>query len=117
MLSTMLFHIALPEDFATAQERGEYTISTRGVPHQQQGFIHASATLDQVRTVWEAIYSDRDDFLILAINEDALGEHGLDVRFELGNPEDANSELFPHIYGGALPISVLKIYSSGLPIN
>ncbi|MBM7051136.1 DUF952 domain-containing protein [Rothia sp. ZJ1223] len=113
----MLFHIALPEDYAAAQHDGEYALSTRNTPLTADGFVHACASIEQVRTVWSAHYSDRDDIIILAIDDSSLEDHQLTVRFEPGTPDDGEEELFPHIYGGPLPIGVLKIYSSGLPIN
>ncbi len=113
----MLFHLALPEDFALAQDTGVYSISTRGRSVEETGFIHCSASVEQVREVWQAFYSDREDILLLAINEEAVEAAGLTIKFENSDPQDAHSEIFPHIYGGALPLSTLKIQSSGLPLN
>ncbi|GAA1744745.1 DUF952 domain-containing protein [Rothia terrae] len=113
----MLFHLALPEDFAVAQDTGVYTVSTRGRTIDEVGFIHCSASVEQVREVWQAFYSDREDILLLAINEDAVEAEGLTIKFENSDPNDAESEIFPHIYGGPLPLSTLKIQSSGLPLN
>lgn len=60
----MLFHIALPEDWARARRAGIYAISTRGVVVTDAGFIHASADADQVRRVGELFYSDRPDAIV-----------------------------------------------------
>lgn len=105
----MLFHIALPEDYARAQRTGLYDVSTRGLPLAQAGFIHGSASQDQVQRIWQAVYSDREDVLILSIDEQALADAGLTVRYEPGDPSDPESELFPHIYGGALPVTALTV--------
>lgn len=106
----MLFHIALPEDFNRARQTGFYDVSTRGLPLAQAGFVHGSASQDQVQRIWQAVYSDREDVLILSVDEQALADAGLTVRYEPGDPSDPESELFPHIYGGPIPFCALAVY-------
>ena len=101
----MLFHIALPEDWARARREGTYDMSTRGVVVTEDGFIHASADADQVRRVGELFYHDRPDAIVLALDEESLVDAGYLVRFESAAP---HAERFPHIYGGPLDVALLE---------
>lgn len=96
----MIFHIALPEDWAAAQEAGEYTVSTRGVSLAEQGFIHAGEDLEQVAFVRSAAYADVGELILLVIDESRLG---VPVRRE-AVPEVGQT--FPHIYG-PLPLAAV----------
>ena len=86
-----IFHIALPIEWAEAQETGAYTISTRGLTLEQQGFIHCSKE-DQVEPVRSAFYDDLPDLLLLTIDTDLL-----DSPWQYD--EVPGGEEFPHIYG------------------
>ena len=111
----MILHIALAEDWAEARRRGCYPWSTRGVLIADQGFLHGCADLEQLQAVMDALYPDRPELVLLEIDEDALAAHGLEVRFEPGDPENPDSERFPHVYGGPLPCSLLRPSSLSLP--
>nr|WP_108870530.1 DUF952 domain-containing protein [Tessaracoccus timonensis] len=108
----MMFHLALPEDWADAQTSGRYAMSTRGVTLAEQGFIHASKNGEQVRRVRSLVFSDVEDILLLHIDEHRLTDAGLVVRMEPGDPSDPNSELYPHLYGGPLPVSAVVAVSA-----
>ena len=88
-----IFHIALESDWATAQETGSYTTSTRGVTLDQEGFIHCSRP-DQVEAVRDRSYRDLDEpVLLLEIETDLLrSPWRLDALPDTG-------EEFPHVYG------------------
>ena len=109
----MFFHLALAQDWADAVASGHYDVSTRGVTLAKQGFIHASKDSDQTRRVRDMFYSDVADLVVLHIDEQRLADAGLDVRFEPGNPSDPNSERFPHIYGGPLPVNAVVEVTPG----
>ncbi|GHJ44719.1 hypothetical protein Cs7R123_20610 [Catellatospora sp. TT07R-123] len=96
----MIYQIALPEDWAQAQYTGSYTVSTRGVSLEQEGFLHASDTLEQIRAVRGRYYADRDDLLLVEIDESLL-----DVPVVRESPA-GSAELYPHIYG-PLPLSAV----------
>lgn len=96
----MIFHIALPEDWAAAQAVGEYTVSTRGVSLEEQGFIHAGEDMDQVEFVRNLAYDDVPDLVLLVIDEAKLG---VPVKRE-AVPQVGRT--FPHIYG-PLPVSAV----------
>ena len=89
----MIYHLALPADWAAAQATGLYTTSTRGVSLQEEGYIHASQDLAQTERVRGFAYADLDDLLLLVIDEQRLAA---EVRLESPPGSD---ELFPHIYG------------------
>ncbi|RRD46940.1 DUF952 domain-containing protein [Tessaracoccus sp. OH4464_COT-324] len=103
----MIFHIALPEDLAEALASGVYRNSTRGALIAEVGFLHACDSLDQVKRVREFIYPDRDDVIILTLNEERLATANFTVLREPTDPEDPESEHFPHIYGGDVPVELL----------
>ncbi|MEX3566151.1 GNAT family N-acetyltransferase [Micrococcus endophyticus] len=103
----MILHIALPEDWAAARAAGHYTVSTRGATVDRVGFLHASEDAAQVGIVGPAVYADRPDAVVLAMDEAALEAAGLTVRRERGVPGDPHSPLFPHVYGGPVPVALI----------
>lgn len=103
-----IFHIATATEAQAAQQRGEWTISTRGASISQQGFMHACSTADQIQRVGHFIYPNLPDAWVLALDEDELAAAGFEIRQEPGDPTDPASELFPHIYGGVLPATLLR---------
>ena len=111
---TRLLHMALPEDWEAAQRTGVYTASTRGVTIAEQGFMHGSWDADQTLRVWAFVYSDRPDVIITEIDLAALADAGLTVREEPGDPTDPASERFPHIYGGDVPVSLMRVRGVGV---
>ena len=96
----MIFHIALPDDWAAAQESGEYTVSTRGVSLEDEGFIHAGEDLEQVEFVRSLAYADVEELVLLVIDESRLG---VPVKRE-AVPQVGRT--FPHIYG-SLPVAAV----------
>jgi glutathione S-transferase len=96
----MIFHIALPEDWAAAQAAGAYTVSTRGVSLDEQGFIHAGADLEQVEFVRSLAYNDVEDLLLLVIDETKL-----DVPVKREEAPGLGL-VFPYIYG-PLPVAAV----------
>ncbi|HSV41633.1 MAG TPA: DUF952 domain-containing protein [Nocardioidaceae bacterium] len=86
-----IFHVALPADWEDAQRSGSYTMSTRGVTLEQEGFIHCSWE-DQVDATRSAFYADVDELLLLTIDTDLLTS-----PWQVD--EVPGGETFPHIYG------------------
>ncbi len=87
-----IYHIAYAQDWARAQELGEYRVSTRDTTLDQQGFIHASAAT-QVTPVANRVYGPGDDLVVLHVDTERLAS---EVRHEAAPGSD---ETFPHIYG------------------
>lgn len=87
-----IFHIARNAAWEAARDAGEpYTMSTRDMPLEQVGFIHCSATLDQVDGVLRRLYTGVPGLVLLVIDTDRLDAP---VRYE-----PADGDLFPHVYG------------------
>ncbi|WEV77175.1 DUF952 domain-containing protein [Janibacter cremeus] len=104
-----LQHIALESDWQAAQAEGSYPISTRGQRIADVGFMHCS-TPEQTAGVRERFYSDvTEPLLLLTLDESALAAHGLEVRRE--PPAPGVAELFPHVYGGDLPVACVAAVS------
>jgi uncharacterized protein (DUF952 family) len=95
-----LFHAALPSEWAAAQTRGRYEMSTRGVTLAQEGFIHCSYH-EQVEGVANRFYCDLDELILLRIDPGLL-----DVPVVEEPPAEGIEELFPHVYG-AIQISAV----------
>ncbi|NNG40640.1 DUF952 domain-containing protein [Flexivirga sp. ID2601S] len=94
----LIYHLAEPQHWATAESIGRYEQSTRGVPLAAADFVHAAGA-DQWPTVRQRFYSDYEqDLFLLAIDP---GRLNAEVRREVGDP--ATGEEFPHVYG---PIEV-----------
>ena len=106
-LVAVIYHLALPEDWATALDDGLYTVSTRGLSIEEQGYMHACGSRAQSAEVRAAFYNDRPDAFDLVLDEGELSAAGLDVRLEPGDPADPESELFPHVYGGPVPVRLM----------
>lgn len=103
LLRMALQHIALESDWQAARATGSYPVSTRGQLITDVGFMHCS-TPEQTAGVLQRFYSDvTEPLLLLTLDESALAEHGLEVRRE--PPAPGVTELFPHVYGGDLPVA------------
>ena len=100
-----LQHIALESDWQAAQATGAYPVSTLGATIAEVGFMHCS-TPEQTEGVLGRFYSGvTEPLLLLTLDEDALAEHGIEVRWE---PPAPGAELFPHVYGGDLPVECVQ---------
>lgn len=95
-----LVHMALPADWAAAQEAGEYRMSTRGVTLEQEGFIHCSFDHQVVGTA-NRFYGDLDELALLRIDPSRLG-----AEVVVEPPFPGAVEHFPHVYG-ALPLDAV----------
>jgi uncharacterized protein (DUF952 family) len=93
---TMIFHITDAATWATSQQRGMHTGSTRGIDLAEEGYIHCS-TAEQWPGVLERFYADAVDLLLLHIDETKLTSPLVYEQLP-GMPAP-----FPHIYG---PINV-----------
>jgi uncharacterized protein (DUF952 family) len=101
-----IYHLATRSDWDQAEERGEYTTSTRGVSLEQEGFIHASR-VDQWEGVRDRFYADIDEPLVLLEIDTEL----LDVPVVEEPPAPGIEETFPHIYGPLKPAAVVSVVS------
>jgi uncharacterized protein (DUF952 family) len=103
---TQLLHITERDTWRTAEQEGEYRMSTRGVTLEQEGFIHCSLP-HQLRAVAELFYGDANDLVVLVIDSEQVRA---DIRYEAAAP---GGERYPHIYG-ALPVgAVSQVISVG----
>jgi uncharacterized protein (DUF952 family) len=101
MAGTTIYHCATADDWAAAQEAGDYRISTRGRTLADEGFLHASYA-EQVQGVLDRFYADAEGpLLLLVIDPDRLG-----VPVVAESPGPGVAELFPHIYG-PLPVAAV----------
>ena len=96
-----IFHLALPDDWATAFATGEYRMSTRGVTLEEEGFIHCS-TRDQMEDTANRFYGDLDQLVVLTIDPERVPSP---IVFE--PPAPGLDALFPHIYG-PLPVPAVN---------
>ena len=99
-----IYHLATTRDWDAAQERGQYTTSTRGVTLEEEGFIHASR-IDQWEGVRERFYAGIDEPLVLLEIDTDL----LDVPVVEEPPAPGVEETFPHIYGPLTPAAVVSV--------
>ena len=96
MSSEPVFHVALAADWASAQEAGDYRVSTLGVTLEQEGFLHGSFA-HQWRDVLARYYAGvTEPLVLLTINADRLSAPVV-VEVPAGAPE--GTEAFPHVYG------------------
>jgi len=102
-----VYHLALARDWQAARAEGAYCHATRGRNLGEVGFIHLS-NAHQVEPTARRFYGDlpRGEVVLLHLEPDRLAAAGLDVRLE---PAPDSGELFPHLYGGALPLSAVLL--------
>lgn len=91
-----LYHLALRNDWQQAKLKGQYAYSSRGLPLEEVGFVHASL-VHQVEPTRQLFYADLPaaEVLLLAIDPTRLGPAGVEVQME---PAPQSGELFPHLY-------------------
>jgi anti-anti-sigma factor len=104
-LGTTIFHAALPDDWAAARAAGQYTISTRGVSLDDEGFIHCSYR-HQVEGVANRFYGDVAELVLLTIDPTVL-----EAPVIAEPPADGIDELFPHVYG---PIALAAVTTASM---
>lgn len=98
-----IFHLAFASDWASAQDAGAYTMSTRGRTLAEEGFIHCSRG-DQWPVIRRRFYADVDEPLVLLqVDTDRLDVPVID---EPGEP--GSLETFPHVYGPIALDAVVK---------
>jgi uncharacterized protein (DUF952 family) len=99
-LPDRIIHIALPDDWAAARPTGRYTVSTRGVSLEQEGFIHCSMAR-QVEATANAFYGDLHELVLLLIDTARVA-----APIEVEPPFPGALDAFPHIYG-PLPVDAV----------
>lgn len=99
-----LYHLALADDWSRARCTGVYPWSTRGQLQQQVGFVHLCRA-DQIAATWRRFYADAGPLRLLSLDPAALLAAGRQLRHE---PAPGGTELFPHLYGGPLPLEAVR---------
>lgn len=81
-----IYHIAQKEDWQKAQKEGIYFV----ISLEQEGFIHCS-TQNQVIATANRFFKGQEDLLLIQIDSEKISA---EIRYE-----EADNQLFPHIYG------------------
>lgn len=99
MSGQRLVHVSIEDDWEACARFGEYEVSTRQLTLDEAGYIHAS-TASQLQLVLDLVYADLDLPLLLAvIDEDALAEAGVEVRWETSTHPSGRFGEVPRIMG------------------
>jgi glutathione S-transferase len=98
-VTELVFHVAVPEEWAEAAAAGVYERSTRGRSLADVGFVHCSYA-DQVSATANRFYADLPQVVLLTIDPARLA---VPVRPE---PAVAGGEEFPHVYS-PVPIAAV----------
>jgi len=93
-----LVHICSSEEWARAQQAGEYRPSSLA----EAGFVHLSAPA-QAHLPANRLFAGRDDLILLRVD---TRRAGAPIRWEPGVPSDPDGMLFPHLYG-PLPLDAV----------
>ncbi|WP_106396838.1 DUF952 domain-containing protein [Actinocorallia populi] len=97
-----IFHITTRAAWDSVTETTPYAMSTLDKTLAEEGFIHCSATQDQVARVLSRHYQGVPGLLLLTIDP-----RRLDVRFEPA--PDSPDELYPHLYGPLPKSAVIEV--------
>lgn len=92
----MIVHITTKDDWATAEENGEYWAKSLKV----EGFIHCSRP-EQIVTTANRFFHGCSNLLILCIDRNKVKSQIRD--------ESADNDIFPHIYGTLNTDAVVRV--------
>ena len=106
-----LYHLALADDWNQARTLELYPWSTRGRRQAEVGFVHLCRA-HQIAPTWERFYGDAGLVRLLTLDPAALLAAGLEL---LEEPAPGSGELFPHLYGGPLPLAAVRHHASYRP--
>ncbi|MCS5699306.1 DUF952 domain-containing protein [Cyanobium sp. FGCU-52] len=106
-----LYHLALAEDWNRARTQELYPWSTRGRRQADVGFVHLCRA-HQIASTWQRFYADAGPVRLLTLDPAALTAAGLELREESA---PGSGELFPHLYGGPLPLAAVRHHASYRP--
>jgi uncharacterized protein (DUF952 family) len=93
----MIYHITTEKEWAAHKDKADYAPAA----FEKEGFIHTSR-LNQLEGVFQRYYSERNDLLLLRIEEQKL------VGRLIYEPS-SNRELFPHIYGKLNKDAIIEV--------
>jgi uncharacterized protein (DUF952 family) len=102
----MIYHLTSRDAWQLARSTNCY----RAPSLDSQGFIHLSATPEQVQRVANALYAGANDLVVLVIDPSQLSAP---LRYEPPDPtvptEHADGERFPHLYGPLDTSAVVRV--------
>jgi len=98
MPSDRIYHVCRADEWHAAAKAGRYAGSSQDVA---DGFIHFSNAAQVVASV--ARHRAGQDGLVIV--EASAAARGASLRWE----ESRGGQLFPHVYGGLTPASVLRV--------
>lgn len=115
MSGQRLVHVAFADDWEGCKRFGEYDVSTRGTPFDSAGFIHAT-TASLLPSVLDDVYGDVHlPLMVVVIDEDALRDGAIDIRWEAPATTRQDGQLVPRILG-TVPMGAPTI-AAELPID
>jgi uncharacterized protein (DUF952 family) len=97
-----IFHIVEKNHWELAKKHGIYSPESMKI----EGFVHCSKA-DQVLTVANSFYKDKDDLYLLKIDEEKINEK---LVYEPPLEAPHSGVVFPHIYGDLNLDAVVKIF-------
>jgi uncharacterized protein (DUF952 family) len=85
----IIYHVTTRDEWEAAEKKGVYTTPSL----QEEGFIHCSASAEQVEGVLQRYFSGKTGLVKLVIDTDKL-----ESRF-IYDWSPSTHDTFPHIYG------------------
>lgn len=93
----MIYHITTFSDWESQKMASTF----RPPAYAEDGFIHC-CTEDQLQGVIERYYANRNDLLLLYIDESIL-------NVPVKNEKSTGDELFPHVFGPINKEAIIKV--------
>lgn len=114
MLRLRILHLADAQEWSDAVAAGRYEVSSRGRSLADEGFIHASTSV-QAAEVLDRYYDDydADQLQVLVLDVGLLEAAGSPVRWDEVELAPGRTERFPHIYGPIPPSAAVAVLWMG----
>ena len=101
-----IYHLITHNQWEASKHQNTHEADTLAT----EGFIHCSATVEQLLRVANRLYSDRPDMLALVINTNQL-------TYQLKEEPSRSGEIYPHIYGPHVGLIGRALQLNGIGIR
>ena len=103
----IIYHLITQGDWETTQSTTPSSTQYRAASLAEEGFIHCSASPEQMLRVAGRLYAGRADMLSLEVDTELLSS-------EVVSEPSRSGEIYPHIYGPLDTAAVVRVWRLAL---